>query len=193
MDTPQIGGLAILAFWCWRRLPSLALCFALVGLGTDVPEKPPLRDGPIGDSLCGCGLLPAGLHPDVRPHGSIRLYSGISKDLLEPLINGWGSFPAVWVMPHAGLHRLCGLHRSSVASAATWSRNLEMERYDTTGGLSTGIIAAGGTLGDPDNFSTIFIILGIITRFIGELFIAGYAWLMWRFSRVDIHSKNKLP
>jgi C4-dicarboxylate transporter, DctM subunit len=73
----------------------------------------------------------------------------------------------------AGFGAICG---SSIATAATMSKVAypSMKRLGYSDAMSTGVIAAGGTLGIMIPPSTIMVIYGIITEtHIGKLFAAG--------------------
>ncbi len=73
----------------------------------------------------------------------------------------------------AGFGAICG---SSIATAATMSKVAypSMKRLGYSDSLSTGVIAAGGTLGIMIPPSTIMVIYGIVTETnIGKLFAAG--------------------
>jgi C4-dicarboxylate transporter DctM subunit len=73
----------------------------------------------------------------------------------------------------AGFGAICG---SSIATAATMSKVAypSMRRLGYSGSLSTGVMAAGGTLGIMIPPSTIMVIYGIVTGTnIGKLFAAG--------------------
>jgi tripartite ATP-independent transporter DctM subunit len=72
-----------------------------------------------------------------------------------------------------GFAAICG---SSVATAATFSKVAypEMRRFGYPQSFSTGVIAAGGTLGIMIPPSTVLAIYGLITeQDVGKLFIAG--------------------
>jgi C4-dicarboxylate transporter DctM subunit len=109
--------------------------------------------------------------------GQFAFHSGISRDLFKAAYKWMGRLPGglalATTLACTGFAACTG---SSVASAATMSTIAfpEMERYQYSPRLSTGAIAAGGTLGILIPPSTIFIIYGIITETsIGDLFIAG--------------------
>jgi C4-dicarboxylate transporter DctM subunit len=109
--------------------------------------------------------------------GQFAFHSGISRDLFKAAYKWMGRLPGglalATTLACTGFAACTG---SSVASAATMSTIAfpEMERYHYSPRLSTGAIAAGGTLGILIPPSTIFIIYGIITETsIGDLFIAG--------------------
>ncbi|MFY7858608.1 MAG: TRAP transporter large permease, partial [Limnohabitans sp.] len=73
----------------------------------------------------------------------------------------------------AGFGAICG---SSIATAATMSKVAypSMKKLGYSDAMSTGVIAAGGTLGIMIPPSTILVIYGIITEtHIGKLFAAG--------------------
>ena len=73
----------------------------------------------------------------------------------------------------AGFGAICG---SSIATAATMSKVAypSMKRLGYSDSLSTGVLAAGGTLGIMIPPSTIMVIYGIVTETsIGKLFAAG--------------------
>ena len=73
----------------------------------------------------------------------------------------------------AGFGAICG---SSIATAATMSKVAypSMQKLGYADSLSTGVIAAGGTLGILIPPSTILVIYGIVTETnIGKLFAAG--------------------
>jgi tripartite ATP-independent transporter DctM subunit len=94
----------------------------------------------------------------------------------------------------AGFGAICG---SSIATAATMAKVAypPMKRLGYSDYLSTGVIAAGGTLGIMIPPSTIMVIYGIVTETnIGKLFaagvvpglmcallmMAGVSWITWR-------------
>lgn len=84
-----------------------------------------------------------------------------------------GGLAHATVLACAGFGAICG---SSIATAATMSRVAypPMKRLGYADYLSTGVIAAGGTLGIMIPPSTILVIYGIVTEtHIGKLFAAG--------------------
>jgi C4-dicarboxylate transporter DctM subunit len=84
-----------------------------------------------------------------------------------------GGLAHATVMACAGFGAICG---SSIATAATMSRVAypSMKKLGYSDELSTGVMAAGGTLGIMIPPSTIMVIYGIITEtHIGKLFAAG--------------------
>jgi len=105
-----------------------------------------------------------------------------------------GGLAHATVLACAGFGAICG---SSIATAATMAKVAypPMKKLGYADYLSTGVIAAGGTLGIMIPPSTIMVIYGIVTEtHIGKLFAAGVlpglmcagllmacvAWIAWR-------------
>ncbi len=105
-----------------------------------------------------------------------------------------GGLAHATVLACAGFGAICG---SSIATAATMSKVAypPMKKLGYADYLSTGVIAAGGTLGIMIPPSTIMVIYGIVTETnIGKLFAAGVipglvcaallmlgvVWIVWR-------------
>ena len=105
-----------------------------------------------------------------------------------------GGLAHATVLACAGFGAICG---SSIATAATMAKVAypPMKKLGYSDYLSTGVIAAGGTLGIMIPPSTILVIYGIVTEtHIGKLFAAGVlpglmsagllmlgvAWITWR-------------
>ena len=105
-----------------------------------------------------------------------------------------GGLAHATVIACAGFGAICG---SSIATAATMAKVAypPMKKLGYSDHLSTGVIAAGGTLGIMIPPSTIMVIYGIVTETnIGKLFAAGVlpglmcaallmcgiAWVTWR-------------
>jgi tripartite ATP-independent transporter DctM subunit len=109
--------------------------------------------------------------------GSFATTSGMSRELFRTA-NAYlghlrGGLGIATIAACGGFAAICG---SSVATAATFSRVAypEMRRYGYPQSFSTGVIAAGGTLGIMIPPSTVLAIYGLITeQDIGKLFIAG--------------------
>jgi len=109
--------------------------------------------------------------------GSFATTSGMSRELFRAA-NAFvghlrGGLGIATIAACGGFAAICG---SSVATAATFSRVAypEMRRYNYPQSFSTGVIAAGGTLGAMLPPSTVLAVYGIITeQDIGKLFIAG--------------------
>ena len=109
--------------------------------------------------------------------GQICFYAGMSADLFGTTYKWLGQMRGGLAMAAvgacAGFAAICG---SSVATAVTMGLVAlpEMKRYKYDDALSTGTLAAGGTIGILIPPSLSFIIYGIMTsQSIGELFIAG--------------------
>jgi tripartite ATP-independent transporter DctM subunit len=109
--------------------------------------------------------------------GSFATTSGMSQELFRAgnafLGHLRGGLGIATIAACGGFAAICG---SSVATAATFSRVAypEMRRYGYRESFSTGVIAAGGTLGIMIPPSTVFAVYGLITeQDIGRLFIAG--------------------
>ena len=105
-----------------------------------------------------------------------------------------GGLAHATIIACAGFGAICG---SSIATAATMAKVAypAMQRHGYSPYLSTGVIAAGGTLGIMIPPSTIMVIYGIVTETnIGKLFAAGVlpglmcaglmmvgvSWITWR-------------
>src|SRR5471030_499245 len=109
--------------------------------------------------------------------GTFVSNSGMSRDLFRAA-NGFvghlrGGLGIATVVACGGFAAICG---SSVATAATFASVAypEMRRYGYPQTFSTGVIAAGGTLGAMLPPSTVLAVYGIITQQdIGKLFAAG--------------------
>jgi len=109
--------------------------------------------------------------------GQFAFISGISADIYKT-VYAWmghlkGGLAMATVMACAGFAAVCG---SSLATGATMGMVAipEMDKYKYDPRLSTGCVAAGGTLGILIPPSIGFIIYGILTEeSIGKLFMAG--------------------
>ena len=109
--------------------------------------------------------------------GQICFYAGMSADLFGTTYK-WlgqmrGGLAIATVTACAGFAAVCG---SSVATAVTMGLVAipEMKKYRYNASLSTGALAAGGTIGILIPPSLSFIIYGIMTgQSIGQLFLAG--------------------
>src|SRR6188474_129658 len=109
--------------------------------------------------------------------GAFATTSGMSRELFRAanafLGHLRGGLGVATVLACGGFAAICG---SSVATAATFSRVAypEMRRFNYPQSFSTGVIAAGGTLGIMIPPSTVFAVYGLITeQDVGKLFIAG--------------------
>ena len=109
--------------------------------------------------------------------GQFAYVSGISADIYRTVYCWMGQYRGglamATVMACAGFAAVCG---SSLATGATMGMVAipEMDKYKYDPRLSTGCVAAGGTLGILIPPSIGFIIYGILTEeSIGKLFMAG--------------------
>ena len=109
--------------------------------------------------------------------GNITSATGMSRQLYDAAyaLIGWvrGGLASATIIGCGGFAALSG---SSVASALTMGRVAlsEMDRFKYDNRLSTGAVAAGGTLGILIPPSTGFVIYAILTeQSIGRLFLAG--------------------
>ena len=109
--------------------------------------------------------------------GAFVSVSGLSKEMFEAadafLGQLRGGFGVATVVACGGFAAICG---SSVATAATFSTVAypEMRRFGYPQSFSTGVIAAGGTLGAMLPPSTVLAVYAILTQQdIGKLFMAG--------------------
>lgn len=109
--------------------------------------------------------------------GQVAFASGIAKRLYGSAYRFIGHVPGGLAMATVGgataFKALCG---SAVATAATFSSVAipEMDRYNYSKTLSTGVVATVGTLGCMIPPSVYLIIFGLITeQSIGKLFLAG--------------------
>ncbi len=123
--------------------------------------------------------------------GSFATTSGMSRELFRAansfLGHLKGGLGIATIAACGGFSAICG---SSVATAATFSRVAypEMRRFGYPKSFSTGVVAAGGTLGIMIPPSTVLAVYGLITeQDIGKLFVAGIlpgilAVLMYMFT-----------
>ena len=109
--------------------------------------------------------------------GAFASASGMSKELFRAsntfLGHLRGGLGIATIVACGGFAAICG---SSVATAATFSKVAypEMREHGYPQSFSTGVIAAGGSLGIMIPPSTVFAVYGLITeQDIGKLFIAG--------------------
>ncbi|HEY0877766.1 MAG TPA: TRAP transporter large permease, partial [Zeimonas sp.] len=109
--------------------------------------------------------------------GAFASSSGMSRELFRASNAFVGHFKGglgiATIAACGGFAAICG---SSVATAATFSSVAypEMRRYGYPQSFSTGVIAAGGSLGIMIPPSTVLAVYGLITeQDIGKLFIAG--------------------
>jgi tripartite ATP-independent transporter DctM subunit len=118
-----------------------------------------------------------GVIPMFMLMGAIVAQSGMSEELFRAanaMIGHWrGGLGLATIAACAGFAAISG---SSVATAATFATVAypQMRRHDYPKSFSTGVIAAGGTLGAIFPPSTVLAVYGLITQQdIGRLFVAG--------------------
>jgi tripartite ATP-independent transporter DctM subunit len=118
-----------------------------------------------------------GVIPMFMLMGAIVAQSGMSAELFRAanamIGHRRGGLGLATIAACAGFAAISG---SSVATAATFATVAypEMRRHDYPKSFSTGVIAAGGTLGAIFPPSTVLAVYGLITQQdIGRLFIAG--------------------
>src|SRR6202050_1508024 len=118
-----------------------------------------------------------GIIPMFLLMGQVAARSGRSRELFQAansfLGHVRGGLGLATIVACGGFAAISG---SSVATAATFSTIAypEMRRFGYPQSFSTGVIAAGGTLGAILPPSTVLTVYGLITeQDIGKLFIAG--------------------
>src|SRR5438876_2566450 len=118
-----------------------------------------------------------GVIPMFLMMGAFVSNSGMSRELFRAansfLGHRRGGLGIATIAACGGFAAICG---SSVATAATFSKVAypEMRRFNYPQSFSTGVIAAGGTLGIMIPPSTVFAVYGLITeQDVGKLFVAG--------------------
>ena len=109
--------------------------------------------------------------------GALVSVSGLSKEMFRAadafIGHLRGGLGIATILACGGFAAICG---SSVATAATFSvvAYPEMRRFGYPQAFSTGVIAAGGTLGAMLPPSTVLVVYAILTeQDIGKLFMAG--------------------
>jgi C4-dicarboxylate transporter DctM subunit len=138
---------------------------------------------PAGSSILGITPLAEGssytlsVIPLFVLMGQFAFRSGISSDIFKSVYAWLGHFRGglamATIMACSGFAAICG---SSLATGATMGMVAipEMDKYNYDPRLSTGCIAAGGTLGILIPPSIGFVLYGILTeQSIGKLFMAG--------------------
>ncbi len=118
-----------------------------------------------------------GVIPMFMLMGALVTVSGMSRELFRSanamIGHLRGGLGVATILACGGFAAVCG---SSVATAATFSTVAypEMRRHNYPQSFSTGVIAAGGTLGIIIPPSTVLAVYAILTQQdIGKLFIAG--------------------
>jgi C4-dicarboxylate transporter, DctM subunit len=177
-DLVAIGGFVLLFALMLLRVP-IGLAMGLVGiagyglLGGFGPALKLLAQSPIRTATeANFGVIPMFLIM-----GAISSASGMSRELFFSANSFLGRFRGglgmATIAACAGFAAISG---SSVATAATFSAVAypEMRRYGYPQSFSTGVIAAGGTLGAMFPPSIVLAVYGVMTeQDIGRLFVAG--------------------
>ncbi len=155
-------GMALLGF--------LGLCYVVgVPAGTSILGITPMAEG----SSYTLSVIPLFVLM-----GQFAFVSGVSRDIYDTAY-AWmghyrGGLAMATILACCGFAAICG---SSLATGATMAMVSipEMNKYKYDPRLSTGCIAAGGTLGILIPPSIGFVIYGILTeQSIGKLFMAGF-------------------
>jgi len=177
-DLVAVGGFVVLFILMLLRVP-VGMAMGLVGVtgfGFIVGGGPAMKL--IGQtSMRTVTDYTFGIIPMFLLMGQFASHSGMSRELFRAA-NGFlghvrGGLGLATVAACGGFAAISG---SSVATAATFSTIAypEMRRYGYPQSFSTGVIAAGGTLGVMLPPSTVLTVYGLITQQdIGKLFIAG--------------------
>ena len=118
-----------------------------------------------------------GIIPMFLVMGAVVSTSGMSRELFRAGNTFAGHFKGgLGIATIAACAGFAAISGSSVATAATFSTVAypEMRQYRYPQSFSTGVIAAGGTLGAMFPPSTVLAVYGLITQQdVGKLFIAG--------------------
>ena len=177
-DIVAVGGFVVLFVLMLLRVP-IGISMGIVGVGGFAL---------VNNFSSALGLLAGSPYSTVTDFnfsiipmfilmGAFASAAGMSSDLFRAA-QAWlghlrGGMAISTIVACGGFAAING---SSVATAATMTRVAlpEMRRAGYSPGLSTGVIAAGGTLGIMIPPSVIFVLYGIMTQTdIGKLFIAG--------------------
>jgi tripartite ATP-independent transporter DctM subunit len=178
--TEALVGLAAMLLLCLLRIP-IALAMAIVG----VVGYAYMRDWNWAPAFAS---LQTRLYETGRNYtlsvvplfilmGNFVTRAGLSQELFRAAYafigHLRGGLAMATVLACAGFGAICG---SSIATAATMAKVAypSMKRFGYSDTLSSGVIAAGGTLGIMIPPSTILVLYGVFTETnIGQLFAAG--------------------
>ena len=180
MSATAIGsiGLAFLFTFLILRMP-VAIAMLIVGfVGTWIMNgTTPALTSLSGEAFEIVSFFELSVVPLFVLMGNLAGVSGMSRDLYNAAYKWVGHFrgglASATIVGCAGFAAMSG---SSIAAAVTMGRVAlpEMKRFNYGDSLSTGAVAAGGTLGILIPPSTGMIIYAILTeQSIGKLFIAG--------------------
>jgi len=177
-DTVAIVGFAALFVLMVLRVP-VGMAMGLVGVtgyGYIVGAGPALKLVSL-TSMRTVTDYTFGVIPMFLLMGAFVSVSGLSKEMFraaDAVIGHLrGGLGIATIVACGGFAAICG---SSVATAATFSvvAYPEMRRFGYPQAFSTGVIAAGGTLGAMLPPSTVLVVYAILTeQDIGKLFMAG--------------------
>ena len=175
--TIAILGFAALFFLLFIRMP-VGTSMMLVGAVGIYMIRPQASLPVVAGEIFGeASNYPLTILPLFILMGNLAGVSGMSRDLYDAA-HSWighlrGGLASATIVGCAGFSALSG---SSLAAALTMGRVSlpEMQRFKYDNGLSTGAIAAGGTLGILIPPSAGFVVYAILTEeSIGRLFMAG--------------------
>ena len=180
MSSETIGlvGMAILFVLLGLRIPVAFAMFAVGFFGNWILNSPAAALSQLAsDSFSLAASSELVVVPLFILMGNVATETGMSRKLYDAAY-AWigsirGGLASATVIACGGFAALSG---SSVASALTIGRVSlgEMERFKYDDRLSTGVVAAGGTLGILIPPSTGFVIYALLTQeSIGRLFLAG--------------------
>jgi tripartite ATP-independent transporter DctM subunit len=179
MDRETIAamGFAALFVLLFIRVPVGIAMMVAGGAGIYMIRPPAALPVIAGEIFSEASNYPLTILPLFILMGNLAGISGMSRDLYDAA-HGWlghlkGGLASATIVGCAGFSALSG---SSLAAALTMGRVSlpEMQRYKYDDGLSTGAVAAGGTLGILIPPSAGFVVYAILTEeSIGRLFMAG--------------------
>ncbi|MFH1091220.1 MAG: TRAP transporter large permease subunit, partial [Pseudomonadota bacterium] len=171
-------GIAVLVLLFFSRMP-VAYCMALVGyVGFSIVSSPQgglnLLAREMYDTFSSYGLT---VIPLFILMGQLAFNAGISRRLYDSAYKFVGAtsggLAMATVCACTAFGAVCGSSPATAATMATVSLP-EMKRYGYGDRLSSGSVAAGGSLGMLMPPSVVMIVYGILTeQSIGQLFIAG--------------------
>ena len=176
--TISLIALAILLAMVFVRVP-IAFAMAIVGgVGFALMRGWEPAGAMVGNAVFETGLnYSLSVVPLFIFMGNVLAGSGIAQGLFAAADRIFGrmrgGLAMATVLSCGGFSAVCG---SSLATAATMSKVAmpSMRRFGYADSLSTGAIAAGGTLGILIPPSVVMIIFGLLTEAdIGKLFLAG--------------------
>lgn len=180
MSVELIGliGLISLFLLLGLRIPVAFAMFTVGFIGVSILNSPQAALSQLAsDSFSLAGRVELVVVPLFILMGNVATETGMSRKLYDAAY-AWigsvrGGLASATVVACGGFAALSG---SSVASALTIGRVslAQMKRFDYDDRLSTGVVAAGGTLGILIPPSTGFVIYALLTQeSIGRLFLAG--------------------